>query len=600
MSDLIKVVYNDRSATVNQTISAVGATVIKSSRGSAEPVLFYKKQSKRILDYFGIPDTGNEAVDDILSYNDSYPIYVSAPATGGKYGGVLITKTGTEPFIGGKVSKTINFSAVNNYELPTQIADGVITNFTKTISDFANYNHQSITLAVSGVDTTLVASDAEPEVLTCSLGSGTFTRATGVFDFTFTTAPAASEPIEIGYTTDRSSDAYCAIFNKNAQVDDLALKVTAGALSRFTINLYKKSGTVYNLLSDYPKIISMLPGDEDGYKTNLYAEILLKDSDYITPIVNTSLAFSTFVADTANVAFSGGSRGLVDTAALTAGWEYFKSTKYKANIFFDTTADSAIPPIFNTLRNSYQKYAYYILPTTNVSYSDAITAYTSLMTDNKGVAFYWGWGKILNNYTGGIIASSLMGRRALRLADMIDVFNGLAPAWYNENGTHGGQLGSGIIEMFFDADDDAQALLEAARINPTIMHPTFGVVNTRERTSQSLQSDYASIGHVRLADYIVSNIITQALPYQLFKLNDSSHRATVKSQIENIIRPTQAEPYNLLRDFIVKVDEENNNDEVLAREEFVVSVAIKFTPFSKMIFLYFTNTAQGTDVKDNV
>ena len=600
MSDLIKVIYNDRSATVNPTVSAVGATVIKSLRGSAEPVLFYKKQSKRIIEYFGIPDTGNEAIDDILNYNDSYPIYVAAPSVGGKFGGVLVTKTGTEPFVGGKVSKTVDFSAINNYELPAQAANGIITNFTKTIDGFANYNHQSITLSVGGVDAVISASDAEPEVLTCSLGAGTFTRATGSFDFTFTTAPAAGSVIEIGYTTNRSTDAYMAIFNKNAQTDDLAVKITAGASSRFTLNLYKKSGTVYNLLSDYPKIVSIIPGDEDGYKTNLYADILLKDSDYITAVVNTALTFSTFTIDTVDVLFTGGSRGLLNTIALTAGWDYFKSTKYVAKVFFDTTADSAIPAIFNTLRNSYQKYSYYILPTTNVSYSDAITAYTSLMTDNKGIAFYWGWGKVVNSYTGGTIASSLMGRRALRLADMVDVFNGLAPAWYNENGTHGGQLGSGIIEMFFDADDDAQVLLEQARINPTVMHPTFGVVNTRERTSQSLQSDYSSIGHVRLADYIVYNIISQALPYQLYRLNDSSHRATVKSQIENIIRPTQAEPYNLLRDFLVKVDEENNNDEVLAREEFVVSVSLKFTPFSKYITLFFSNTAQGTDVKDNV
>ena len=98
----------------------------------------------------------------------------------------------------------------------------------------------------------------------------------------------------------------------------------------------------------------------------------------------------------------------------------------------------------------------------------------------KGIAFYWGWGKLLNSYTGKLIASSLQGRRALRLADMHDVFNGLAPAWFNENGTHGGQLGSGVVEMFYDADEEQQKLLEAARLNPTVMHPTFGCVLTRE------------------------------------------------------------------------------------------------------------------------
>jgi hypothetical protein len=314
-----------------------------------------------------------------------------------------------------------------------------------------------------------------------------------------------------------------------------------------------------------------------------------------------TLVYDQFTNDTSYVSFAGGKRGTTSAPELAAGWDYFKQVnKYKADIFFDTTADTTIPAIFQTLRTSYQKRAYYICIMANTGYASAITASTSIMTDNKGIAFYWGWGKVQNTYTGELNASSLQGRRALRLADMKDVFNGLAPAWYNENGTHGGQLGSGIVEMFYDADDDAQKLLEAARLNPTIFHPTFGVVLTRERTSQSMMSDYASISHTRLGDYLISNIITNALPYQSYKLNDYSHRTRVKAQIESIISPTAAEPYNLLRDYIVKVDDENNNDEVLAREEFVVGVAVKYTPMSKFIKLYFTNSAQGTDVQEDV
>jgi hypothetical protein len=193
-----------------------------------------------------------------------------------------------------------------------------------------------------------------------------------------------------------------------------------------------------------------------------------------------------------------------------------------------------------------------------------------------------------------------MGRVALRYADMYDVYNGLAPAWYNENGTHGGQLGAGIVEMFYDASESEQELLGQARINPIVMHPTFGVVITRERTSQSLNSDYASIGHTRLVDYIVSNIVQQVLPFQLYKLNDYAHRTRVSNQCELILSPLVADPYNLLREYAVKCDEENNNDSVLAREEFIVSIAIKFTPFSKKITLIVTNSAQGTSVEEDV
>jgi len=603
--DLIKVVMNDKSASVSPVIGATAATVIKATRGGNKPIRFERKSSKRITDYFGIPDTGSEGVDDVLNYNDSYPIWVAAPSTGGKYGGVLVTKTGTIPFAGGKDAEAINFSLIKNTQVTT-VMNGTATQLTATLGDSTHYVNQSLDILVNGVSITVSASNAEPEILTTvpSIGTGTFTRATGVLLFTFTTAPVAGTTTAVTYNVNRSTDAYYALFNTNPQADDLQVQCVKNANNDFVISLYKKSATTsaYNMLAGFPKTGSIVVDKKDGYGQNMYIPALFPDTnDYITGFVNTALPFDTFTDDTAPVSFAGGVRGTTSTAQLTAGWEYFKSPNtYAADIFFDTTADTAIPSIFNTLRNSYQKYSYYIFPTANVAYDAAITAMTGTMPDNKGLACYFGYGKIINQYTGKTIASSLMGRRALRLADMYDCFNGLAPAYFNENGTHGGQLGSGIIEMFYDANDDQQKLLEIARINPTVMHPVFGVTNTRERTTQSLQSDFASIGHTRLVDYLISNIISQALPYQLYKLNDFDHRTRVKSQIEKIISPAASAPYNLLRDYIVKCDEENNNDDVLAREEFVVGVAVKVTPFSKYISLYFTNSSQGADVKQDV
>lgn len=605
--ELIQVITNDKSATVSTSVGSTGATVIKSKRGGNKPVLFYPNSEKRIIDYFGIPDTNNEAVDDVITYNAKYPIWVSAPSVGGRYGGVLVTKTGTKAFAGGKTSKTIDFSAVESILSVDEVPNGTITNFNATLAstEIPLYNSGTVDILVNGVSINVTAATgADPEILTTtpSIGSGTFTKATGKLDFTFTTAPVTGSVIEVTYTSNHLTDTYLAVFNENPQADDLKLKVTKNTDNTFNITLYKYSYSTltYEVINGYPLIVSTTPNTKDGYGRNIFADVYLEDSDFIEPVANTALAVSTFTDDTAAVAFTGGKRGTTTSAQLTTGWNYFQNAnKYKADIFFDTTADSVVPPLFDTLRNSYQKYSYYILPTTNVSPEDAITAYTSLMTDNKGVAFYWGWAKINNAYTGSTISSSLMGRRALRLADMYDVFNGLAPAWYNENSTHGGQLGS-VVEMFYDCNDTQQELLHAARINPTVVHPTFNTVLTRERTSQSLQSDYSSIGHVRLADYLISNIISQALPYQLYKLNDTEHRTKVASQIDKIISPVAAEPYNLLRDYTIKCDAKNNNDTVLALEQFIVSVAIKFTPFSKKITLYFTNTAQGTSVSEAV
>jgi len=602
--DLIQVFQNDKSATVSASVGSIGATVIKAKRGGDKPVRFEKKQTSRILNYFGIPDTGSEGIDDIITYNNSYPIYVSAPSSNGKYGGVLVTTNGVEQFIGGKTSKTIDFSNVDNSEVVLEKSDPSVSEITKIILDFANYKNQSIDILVNGVSIDVSASDAEPEILTSTVGTGTFTRETGVLAFDFTTVPTADSKIEVVYKTDRSSDVYFALINANPQEDDLKVKVTTNDQFNFIVDVMKKrydNKTIYSRLSGFPKEIAIVEETKNGYGENIFAETVFNENDdFLQAIVNKEISFSIFTNSEDYDEFSGGVRGKTETTDLARGWDFFKETKYKSNIFFDTTADSTIPGIFLTLRQSYQKRAYFIFPCPNVSYDSAITTMQPLMTDEKGLACYWGYGKIINQYTGKTMASSLMGRRALRLADMWDVFNGLAPAYYNENGKYGGQLGSGILEMFYEVNEDQEQLLEDARINPTVNHPVFGFTITRERTTQSMQSDYASIGHTRLADYLIDNIINKVLPYQLFKLNDTDHRARVKSQIDTIISPITANPFNLLSDFIVKCDEENNNAEVLSREEFVVSVAIKFTPFGKWIKLFFTNTAQGVSVESEV
>lgn len=604
MSDLINVIDNDKSQSVNVSNTAIGATVIKAKKGSTEPVLFYPKSSKRILDYFGIPDVGSEGVDDVLTYNNNYPIWVSAPSTNGKYGGVLVTDSGTVPFVGGKESKTINFSEIVNTE-QIAVADGEMTEFTFVLTDYTNYVQSSIDILVDGVPLNIIASADDPEILTTGpdVGSGTFTKSTGILSFTFSEAPIEGSVIEVNYLVDRSEDAYFAIFNKNPQLDDLKIKVTSDPDNDFVLDLQNKIAgkNTFSTISGFPKTGSIIQGKENGFGQIIYLETLFEQSDYITVVVNKNKVFDTFTPDASYVSFAGGVRGTTGTSEIAEGWDYFKQiSKYRADIFFDTTLDTTIPNIFLTLRQSYQKYAYYICHTSNATPENAISATTSIMTDEKGIAFYWGHGKIRNVYTGEINVSSLMGRVALRYADMNDVFNGLAPAFYNENGKHGGQLGSGIIEMFYDANEAQQELLHQARINPIVVHPSFGVVAVRERTSQSLQSDYASIGHTRLRDYLISNIINEALPYQLYKLNDVDHRARVSSQIDKIIEPTASEPFNLLREYAIKCDEENNNDDVLSREEFVVSIAIKFTKFSKKIYLYFTNSAQGTSVTEDL
>ena len=77
-----------------------------------------------------------------------------------------------------------------------------------------------------------------------------------------------------------------------------------------------------------------------------------------------------------------GEREITKTTDLARGWVFFKESKYKANVFFDTTADSTIPGIFLTLRQSY-KSVHSIFSLENVSYENAITTMHPFLTDER-------------------------------------------------------------------------------------------------------------------------------------------------------------------------------------------------------------------------
>lgn len=599
----IQVNFDDRSASAKRPIGLpYGATVIVSDRGPTEPILISPKQSKRIIDICGVPDTGKEGIWDVIEFNNSYPIWLSAPSTGGAYGGVLVKKTGTVPFVSGKASKELDFEAILNKE-SAGTGNGIITNFTKTINTPLEYVPNSIDILVNGVSIALLSSNADVEILTTNpdIGSGTFTRATGVLDFTFDNPVVLGQTVEVTYESNASTTAYFAVFNKNPQADDLKLKVAKSSIAgQYSLSLQKLDyvTNTYKIVAGWPKTISTIPNTKNGNGVNIYGPVLLAEDDFVSVVVNTDLAFSTFTDDTTFVSFAGGIRGATGDPAIASGWAYFQSkNKYKATIFFDTTADSSVPPIFQTLRASYQKRADYLLPTINDTATAINVAVDALSIDNRGIKFFaTGFGEVINNYTGSPITSSLMGRVALRYADIAnDAFRGLAPSWYNTNGKWGGQLGGGITKLIHEWNDTEQDALKANKVNPVIFDNSFGVVIVSQLTSQSLESDYAYQAHSGLADNIVQTVEENILPFQLSKPNDDFHRTSIKSQIETILRlMSQVGSNQLLSYYSVICDGENNNSDVLSRREFVVDVIVRFTPTSELIVLNFINDAQGT------
>lgn len=592
----IDVILNDQSAVTQASAGSVGATVIAAQKGAATPVFFAPGQEKRIRDMYGTPSSTYPQVWEAIQYNAEFPLWISAPSSNSKHGGVIVRPSGTESFAGGiPGAEDLSFSNFPQIE-QDGVGDGSTTNFVYTIGNFADYKALSVDVLLGGVSENIVAVDnGATETLTGDNGSGTYTKATGVVDYTFNSAPGTGVTVEVSYDID-ISDAYFVLFSKSPSADELAVQVSHNGTNFSVLAARKDSAGNYSTITGYPETVSIVEGTKDGFGSNIFVDEVFANTDFIGGKANTSATFTSFTNDSDYVDFDGGYRGTTSGSDLVEGWSYFqKKRKYPIDIFFDASADPLIPTTFNTLRNSYQKYSHYLLPLPREGASDAITTKQTYSVSNRGVSFYWNWGRVQNTYTGGSFWTTLMGRVAVKHGQMNDIFNGLQPAWIDEN-NHGGQLGGGILEMEYDPSEFELESLDQSAVNPIIFEPEYGVLIASAKTSLTSLSDYSYIGHSRSADYLIKNILEQALPAQLTKLNDQSHRTRVRLKADSIVRPVFAA--GLLREYLIICDETNNDDNVLQRREFVLDVGVKFTPFSETIRFVFTNVDQTTTVSE--
>jgi hypothetical protein len=373
---------------------------------------------------------------------------------------------------------------------------------------------------------------------------------------------------------------------------------TLGTPAMFDIMLQKYDLDSWKDVETYT--VSLTKTAKDGFGKNIYIENVLEDNDYIRVIVNDSANVGNgFVDDSTWVTFDGSTRSSAITSTeLTNGWNYFqKSRTYQAAVFMDPTTDSAVVDLFNTLRNTYQKYASYILylPSGEDS-SDAVTTKSGYSVNNRGLAFYWNSAKIRNLY-GQNFWTAPVGRVGQKYVQMSNIFNGLAPSWIDEN-NHGGQLGTGIIELEYDPSESELETLDQNGINPIIQDPAYGFMIVSQRTAKSptVLSDDSWIGHSRLFDYLIENIKNQVLTYQITKLNDDTHRRMAVMKGTSIADPVLAS--GLLNDYKIVCDLTNNTDIMRAQRKFVYTLAVQVTPFSEYIVFNFIKVGQQITVDD--
>ncbi len=422
----------------------------------------------------------------------------------------------------------------------------------------------------------------------------------------FALSPIAASTALSAYTFLGSND-FILLSSKSIGADDLGVKTSYDDSENiFTMEVHRKStsGTL-TLLTTYN--FSLDATKKDGFGNNIFIDNVLGSNDYFDYVVNPLGDPETLdmTADAAVVEFDGGNHIVpTDTslrdAQLVAGWAKFRDEKkYPAQVFMSSYDGATVVAEIDSLSKTYRKYdSFIIMFSEGLTVANAIAAKAGFAIDNSNIAFYWNRAVVNQNsiHYVGPLTRSMVGRIGIKFAAMQNVFDGLAPSYIDEGG-HGGQLGMDISRMVYEVIGSNESDLDAAGINPLILDNVYGCMVAGQRTAKNplQKSDYSWIGHARLFNYIIRNVINNVLVYQVTKLNDSTHRFQAQVRTEDIIKPILSQ--GILADAKILCNDKNNPPSVLQDRKFVLSLAVKVTPFSEFIQFNFINVGQLTDVQ---
>lgn len=609
--------------------NGTGATVVRSERSLEEPVLFARGETQRILNVLGEPTKNNPELLEAIEYNKSYPIWIASPSTEGLHS-VLLVGEGDEGD-GESVDPVPSFTTVvDGFVGDKPVQDLASTPFKIILQgDFSDeenfatfmgetnkwdtdYIEESMKFFINGEEIQGIVNDGDQftgdaiDSREVSLYDSSLGEVYIVFDLSEIQIEE-TDIVSVEYNVNLS-DYYFMLTSKGAGNPYLRAKVTLEDKTSKTFNLHfqnKNSFGKYNLNNDSPIEFSLTAGHTNGFGQNIDANEVFKYNDFFvihyeggaTTKYSLVEGIENFVDGASFVEMLGGYRDIEDLDAVK-GLEPFKQFRtYRADIFFDGTGNENIPSAFKELRDNYQKYSRFLLPIKNLKENEAVEE--TLGVSDRGFGYFWGWFEVINPYSKrGNVISNLIGEVAKNYADSWTMaFGGLAVAWINENGVGGQLTGGRVVRSIYDPSEEYLEQFDNARINPIIFDPSFGPMVVSRRTSVGELSDYSFSDYSMIVDYILKNIVSQVLPYQLIKMNDTIHRNIVRTKTEAILQPMIVAPLNVLDSYFVKCDSENNNDIVKSREEFRLDVAIKVTPKSRTLVLTFINTPQTATVE---
>lgn len=583
--------------------SGTGATVIRAERSLEKPVLFARGETQRMLSLLGEPTKHNPELLEAIEYNKSYPLWVASPSSKGLHSVFVFNAQGfkavTDGFRGAEPVSSLKL--VTLYTTLTQMEEGGKTFVADTDTWVSEYIIGSMKLLKNGEEIAGITNNADvftgtPLALEeVSKYDKTLNSIEIVFADSF--EMVAGDQISVSFSVDLS-DHYGMLTTVGAGSAYVRAMMESQDNGVFTLQFQNKNSFgVYSKNNTSPVEFSIVPGATNGFGQNIDISSVFHNHDFFVAHANDGADFTTFTEGTTMETPSGGHRDMTDVDMMT-GYGFFKHFRsYSADVFFDATLLEGIPALMKELRDGYQKYSRFLLPMANKPELEVLEEV--LGVQDRGFSYYWGWFEISNPYSKkGNVVHIPMGEIAKKHADSITLsFGGLAVAWIDENGV-GGQLTSGrFVRSIYDPSEDMLKKLDEARINPIIYDPSYGAMIVSRRTSVAELSDYSFTDYSGIVDYILKNVTTQVLPFQIVKMNDTIHRNIVRMKAEAILQPMTVAPLNVVDSYFIKCDSENNNEAVKAREDFRLDMAVKVTPKSRTLTFSFINTPQTSSVE---
>lgn len=602
----IKTILSDRTETAGTESAIIGATVFEAPKGPSDFYFFSKGDTQKVLDTFGYPSSEYPAIQDVLDVITSSSMYLASPSKNGKYGGVVVTPSGTIPLTVGTSTKTLADRTKLDNRVSIGKGNGAQTTFTFTMPEKmrGKYVSESFKIYKDGEDLGIEVSGDDEETITGNdISSSSYTKSTGEFTVTFATAPTLGTVIEVGYQLN-VSDAYFTLFNMYPQKDDLEVKVTKTeeTPNGFYISVarYDPIEETYNELINSPYLVSLSENGKDGNGQNCYIKNVFTDNKLLFTTEIYQNEVTTFEDDTDFVELKGGDRGeQVESSDLSAIYTKLQDTnKYQIKYVFDSTGDKTIQTTFETLRNDYQKTCRFLVCTPDVEMETLIsnpTDYCSI-TNNRGIYVYTTtWGTHQNIYSDLDFNCSNMGLIAKKWADMLTVGGG-TPAWIDENGV-GGLLGSSITKLNKSVTESQMEQLDKLGFNPVVFDNNYGPMIEGWRSRQVARTTvFSYAGQSSLADTIIELIQKNVLPQRIGKLIDDTAYSAVRTGCNQILETYQ----QWLEDWYVLCDDTNNTGDTKNAQKLMVSVYLVFKGYAKQVVFNFIALKNGVSVQEQL